>query len=88
MDMGLLPIRVLNPTQRQVLHIGFEGGMHSNGGGSMLQAFKLKRDYPKEFHGTEFVGDYIDPIRRNPAKKYGGWGHAADHKHCLQVLQG
>lgn len=69
------------------MHIGLDGGTH---GGSVArwQLYRLLHtDFPGPFHGTKLIPDAdVFPKERNATKPYGGWGHPADHEHCLKVL--
>jgi alpha-1,6-mannosyl-glycoprotein beta-1,2-N-acetylglucosaminyltransferase len=95
MDKGLLPSRVLYPNEPQVMHIGVDGGLHGEkNGGTKWQLYKvLHAPFPGPFHGTKFVGTNTTKQIGRPPKSttqqlYGGWGHPADHEHCLKILQG
>lgn len=87
MNEGLLPSHVLYPTTPQVMHIGIDGGLHG-GKFARWQLFStLNSKFPAEFHGTKFVGD-VDTKQEESVKRepFGGWGHRADHDHCLRLL--
>jgi hypothetical protein len=89
MKEGLLPSRVLYPSIPQVMHIGIDGGIH---GGKLArwQLFAtLNSNFPVSFHGTKLVGDTQEANNTSPPREpFGGWGHPADHNHCLKLLQG
>ena len=88
MDKGLLPSRVLYPNEPQVMHIGIDGGLHG-GRVARWQLYKvLHTPFPGPFHGTKFVGTKQVPLPKSESKMFGGWGHPADHEHCLKILQG
>ena len=85
-DIDDFPRICLVPTRPQVKHIGAEGGMHKVDPAKLqrLQAMSLK---PK-FHPQElFPIESLRPREKN-RKGFGGWGHPADHEHCLKVLEG
>jgi hypothetical protein len=72
----------LVPTQPQVKHIGVDGGMHSI---NPLKREKIiVETLPTVFHPKEFLS--IPLKYRADRKGFGGWGHPADHEHCLKIL--
>ena len=85
--VGMIPYTVLVPSRPQVLHIGFEGGMHEKDiKPAVRAAFERSRGIAPEFRGNEMSGSLI--VKMKPHKKgYGGWGHPKDHEHCLQLLE-
>jgi alpha-1,6-mannosyl-glycoprotein beta-1,2-N-acetylglucosaminyltransferase len=89
MDKGLLPFRVLYPTKPQVMHIGVVG-LHGTKKKNRPWHKLHTPPFPGPFHGTKFVGTTKHVFRPKNAttQLYGGWGHPADHEHCLKILQG
>jgi len=88
MNEGLLPSRVLYPSIPQVMHVGIVGGIHA-GKLSRWQLYAtMNSKFPLPFHGTKFVGATKEVNQTVPKEPFGGWGHEADHKHCLEMLQG
>ena len=84
--IGMLPHTVLVPSRPQVLHIGFEGGMHEKDiKPAVRAAFMRSQGIAPEFHGTQIAGNVNAKIKQHK-KGYGGWGHPADHEHCLKLL--
>ena len=83
----MIPHTVLVPSRPQVLHIGFEGGMHEKDiKPAVRAAFEKSGGIAPPFHGTEISGGRMSKVK--PHKKgYGGWGHPKDHEHCLQLLE-
>lgn len=90
---GYLPHTLLMPSRQLAMHIGTKEGMHAE----QYQLVDMPDDIKKEFDRqrerltTDFVGDKFagDPKIEKifHPRGYGGWGHPADHEHCLQVLQ-
>lgn len=82
----MIPHSVLVPSRPQVLHIGFEGGMHEKDiRPNVRKAFEKSRGVAPSFHGTMIAGGLNARVK--PHKKgYGGWGHPADQEHCLKLL--
>lgn len=81
-----IPGIVLVPSRPQVLHIGFEGGMHEKDiRPSVRLAFERSHGVAPEFHGTEVSGGFNLRIKAHN-KGFGGWGHPKDHQHCLDLL--
>ena len=78
-----LPSFVLMPTRVQAMHIGVEGGMHK------MSAAKKKRlddtSFERDFHAIKLYEPRNVP-RRKAKKGFGGWGHPADHAHCIRIL--
>lgn len=88
MNKGLIPSLVLFPSIPQVMHIGIDKGIHG-GRVARWQLFAtLNAKFPEPFHGTKIVGDTKQFNRTVAKDPFGGWGHKADHKHCLKLLQG
>jgi hypothetical protein len=91
MGQKLLPDRVLTPGTLQVAHIGFEGGLHAKDTdllrirvmkqGSKFGAFHEKVNAPIS-KGVNSESSY------GKRKGFGGWGHPADHEHCLKLFGG
>lgn len=80
-----LPALVLIPTKIQVKHIGVTEGMHEMDDKKKKRMKRLK--FPEQFNPTRV---YVDPDNipnRRSRKGFGGWGHPADHQHCLQILE-
>jgi hypothetical protein len=90
MSEGLLPYRVLFPTSPQVLHIGIDGGIHSGKLPSWELFRMVQTSIPGPFHETKFVGTTkeFNDDQTAAQEPYGGWGHPADHDHCLKLLMG
>jgi alpha-1,6-mannosyl-glycoprotein beta-1,2-N-acetylglucosaminyltransferase len=87
MNKGLLPSRVLYPTIPQTMHVGIDNGIHS-GKAARWQLFAaLNAKFPGPFHGTKLVGE-TKQANQTVKAPFGGWGHTADHKHCLELLSG
>ena len=92
MDKGVLPSRVLYPNKPQVMHIGVDGGgLHGEKNRPKWHLSNvLHAPFPGPFHGTKFVGTtkHVGQPKTATTQLYGGWGHPADHEHCLKILQG
>ena len=85
MNEGLVPSRVLYPTVPQTMHVGIDSGIHA-GKVARWQLFAaMNAKFPGQFHGTKLVGGTAQ-MNRTVAVPFGGWGHKADHKHCLELL--
>jgi alpha-1,6-mannosyl-glycoprotein beta-1,2-N-acetylglucosaminyltransferase len=90
----MLPHSVLVPSRSQVRHIGIDQGMHAKqqkqrkSFDHFNEAQKSKfRELSTRFGGTKLFGDIeVDPELHD--KGFGGWGHPADHEHCITVLSG
>eukprot|EP00934_Nitzschia_sp_Nitz4_P006045 Nitzschia sp. Nitz4//scaffold24_size164493//109468//113379//NITZ4_002339-RA/size164493-snap-gene-0.16-mRNA-1//-1//CDS//3329544147//6035//frame0 len=92
MGNELLPHLVLVPMTVQAAHIGVEGGLHESGitqqklarmGRLLGQSGKLTT----AFHAS--VG-HLMPLRKGRKvhnEGFGGWGHPADHEHCLNLFK-
>lgn len=72
----------LVPTQPQVKHIGVDGGMH-NIDPKKREQIKLVT-LPTDFHPKEILSTQVEYL--GDRKGFGGWGHPADHAHCLNIL--
>ena len=84
--IGMLPKYALVPTRPQVLHIGFEGGMHEKDiKPQVRKRFEESMGIAPPFHGTAVAGN-MSPKAKPHNKGFGGWGHPADHEHCLKLL--
>ena len=83
---GLIPHTTLVPTRPQVLHIGLEGGMHEKDiRPGVRLAFERSGGIAPPFHSDKIYGD-VNVNRKIHDKGYGGWGHPADHQHCLDLF--
>lgn len=84
----MLPSRVLTPGTLQVSHIGLEGGLHEQD----LNLVKVEQMISVTKFGA-FHSKVGEPLSIGAPKKthnrgYGGWGHPADHEHCLNLFNG
>lgn len=92
MGKRLLPYKTLVPNELQVAHIGLKGGLHEKDIGNM-QAGRIEHaDQLMPFHGriegdSDSLGTFMDSIKVHD-KGYGGWGHPADHEHCMKLFLG
>ena len=88
MTQKLIPSLVLCPTELQVAHVGLEG-MHGEGKGiNHAVAFRIKNTNElAPFTGTELLPNAKGRVHPH-YKGYGGWGHPADHDHCLELFNG
>ena len=85
--LGMIPHTVLVPSRPQVLHIGFEGGMHEKDiKPAVRAAFMKSKGVAPQFHGTS-IGGSVTPKAKPHKKGFGGWGHPADQEHCLKLLE-
>ena len=81
-----MPHTALVPSRPQVLHIGFEGGMHEKDiKPAVRAAFERSQGIAPEFHATEIAGRTNVKAKAH-MRGFGGWGHPADHKHCRDLL--
>jgi hypothetical protein len=88
MNEGLLPSRVLYPSIPQTMHVGIDNGIHS-GKVARWQLFAiLNAKFPGSFHGSQLVGGTSEVNQTVAKDPFGGWGHEADHKHCMKVFLG
>lgn len=87
-SINLIPYSVLIPSRPQVLHIGFEGGMHEkNIKPAVRNRFEQSKGIAPPFHGTRIDGAIEPPRLSNKLLKgFGGWGHPADQEHCMKLL--
>jgi hypothetical protein len=83
MGKRLLPHLVLVPSVQQAAHIGIEGGLHAKGLREDIKR-KIRSVNLKPFHPVKSVLKYPKLIPHQ--KGYGGWGHPADHNHCLELF--
>jgi hypothetical protein len=87
MGISILPHTVLVPSRPQVLHIGLEGGMHEKDiKPGVRAAFQRSGGVAPSFHSDEIVGN-VNVNRKVHNGGYGGWGHPADHQHCLNLFE-
>lgn len=88
MGINLLPYLVLTPRRIQVAHIGLEGGLHEDSiNRKKEERMKRLRDL-KAFHAKPSEFDIL-PFQhgKKPHNNgFGGWGHPADHIHCLKLF--
>ncbi|CAB9502125.1 Alpha-mannosidase 2 [Seminavis robusta] len=83
---GILPHTVLVPSRPQVLHIGFEGGMHEKDiKPAVRAAFKRSGGIAPPFKSEKVYGP-VNVKTKVHKRGYGGWGHPADHQHCLDLI--
>lgn len=73
----------------QVAHIGLSGGLHEK---SINEEAKIKIMETKQlqpFHGKihdNHLGTYQVGLKVHN-EGYGGWGHPADHEHCIKLFE-
>lgn len=79
---GFLPHTLLMPNQNLANHIGIEGGMHAHKVSKAALARLMQID--TKFYGTQVMGKLAPG--RNIRQPFGGWGHPADQKHCMDLL--
>ena len=84
-----LPFRVLTPSVLQASHIGYEGGLHA----TSVDMAKVNR-----YKAVTKFGPFHDKVPNVLTKQagldvakihdkgYGGWGHPADHDHCVKLF--
>jgi alpha-1,6-mannosyl-glycoprotein beta-1,2-N-acetylglucosaminyltransferase len=88
MTKRYLPFQILVPGVLQVAHIGLEGGLHENSiDFKKRQMFQQLRKSLGPFHAK--VGKPYGKNMNNlgqSVKPFGGWGHPADHEHCLKLF--
>jgi hypothetical protein len=86
MGQRLLPYKVIVPAQLQVAHIGMEGGLHQQ------NLSQQKRDMMNEYRELQPFHEKPGHLTSSQIKVkvhdqgYGGWGHPADHEHCLKLF--
>lgn len=84
--IGIIPHTALIPSRPQVMHIGFEGGMHEKDiKPAVRAAFERSQGIAPEFHGTGIEGNVAIRAKAH-MKGFGGWGHPVDQKHCRDLL--
>ncbi|KAL3914070.1 MAG: hypothetical protein SGILL_006248 [Bacillariaceae sp.] len=88
MQLKVLPFHILVPGKLQAAHIGLEEGLHTDAiTEQKRQMMKQHRNHLPEFHekvGVPFKGTLNNRMRNQ--KPFGGWGHPADHEHCLELF--
>jgi hypothetical protein len=88
MQLHYLPHHILVPGKIQAAHIGLEGGLHSDAISQQKHDMMMRyRNNLPEFH--EEVGKPFESILNSlqrDQKPFGGWGHPADHEHCLKLF--
>jgi hypothetical protein len=88
MKLKYLPFQILVPGVLQVAHIGLEGGLHESSISLKKRTmFNQLRNTLGPFHFKVHnpYGMSMNAIN-NKVKPYGGWGHPADHEHCLKLF--
>jgi hypothetical protein len=88
MILKVLPIRVVAPGRIQAAHIGLEGGLHEGSVNSQKRTMLQHYGELEEFHvkineETRRVTNVNNKVQK---KGFGGWGHPADHEHCLMLF--
>lgn len=91
MGKRLLPYKTLVPNKLQVAHIGLKGGLHEKDISNMEARRIEDTNELMPFHGkieddSDTLGGFMDAIKVHD-KGYGGWGHPADHEHCMKLFQ-
>jgi hypothetical protein len=87
MGRCLLPYKVIVPMHLPVAHIGMEGGLHQQSRSqqkvnTVNKYCKLQPFHEKSGHLTSMQ------IRiKVHDQGYGGWGHPANHEHCLKLFE-
>ena len=79
----MLPYLVIVPAKPQVAHIG-KDGLH----GVNVEKLRLMEQGMHgllPFHGTSFQSGRKKMLKPHN-KGYGGWGHPADHEHCIKLF--
>lgn len=88
MQVHELPFQILVPKVLQVAHIGLEGGLHTDAMSVQKQEMmKIYSDHLPEFHnkvGRPYSG--TQNMLMHEQQAFGGWGHPADHKHCMKLF--
>ena len=85
MGQGLIPFKALTPGILQVAHIGADGLHGKDLNMAKRRAIEDMHDL-KPFHGTIHDKARSSMRPRSHNRGYGGWGHPADHEHCLKIL--
>jgi hypothetical protein len=83
MGMQMLPSMVIVPAKPQVAHIG-KCGLHGINGHRLRLMKDNSQDGLLPFLGTSFQSRGNEQIK--PRKGHGGWGHPADHEHCIKLF--
>jgi hypothetical protein len=91
MGKKLLPFKTLVPRKAQVAHIGLKGGLHEK---SMVGVKAIDTgiiDELEAFHGrlsgpADKLGRFMENLKKHD-EGYGGWGHPADHEHCINLFE-
>jgi len=88
MGRGALPHKVLVPHKLQVAHIGLAGGLHESAITEQKMARMKLLSNLQPFHdkpdGSKLVRSQHS--RKPHDQGFGGWGHPADHYHCLELF--
>ena len=69
------------PGLSQALHIGVDDGLH----GHNTKEMRIEQNRFGSFQSDTFCERSIPPLTSKQGN--GGWGHPADMKHCMQLLQ-
>ena len=86
MGEEMLPFRVLTPATLQVSHIGFEGGLHEKDQEMRkIIANKMRSTFGPFHDKVVQPKQKLDSPKSHP-KGFGGWGHPADHEHCMKLF--
>jgi hypothetical protein len=88
MGINLLPYLVLVPRRIQVAHIGLEGGLHEDAINKQKEERMKRLTDLKPFQVKPEDYAIIPFQNRKKAHDggFGGWGHPADHHHCLSLF--
>lgn len=93
MSLNMIPFKVLSPGTLQAAHIGLEGGMHD----SLTvdkKRLRFMNELVKDGKLERFFAEVKTPKNQRmhtPEVKdvgFGGWGHPADQRHCMDVFEG
>jgi hypothetical protein len=86
MGRRLLPHKVIVPAQLQVAHIGMEGGLHQkNLSQQKINMMNKYRELQPFHEKPEHLTSSSSGIKVHD-QGFGGWGHPADHEHCLKLF--
>ena len=88
MGNRVLPYKVFTPGTLQAAHIGFEGGLHSKDANNKLITINKQSTIFGPFHVDATFHKTTQLAMNQHKKGYGGWGHPADHAHCLELFEG
>lgn len=83
-----LPYLVLVPQVLQVAHIGLEGGLHESAiTEQKMHKMKILKNL-KPFHDKITASNLVSyqHMMKDHEDGFGGWGHPADHYHCLDLF--